>query len=1022
MRGWATTIATPTDTDTPTLPMNPLKQPTTAFAFSEAGFAELEKTYNTHLGKDYAGDLLCVGGLDPNDIYLYSKSNGLLWNVPRARDEQKRRFDFCDDTPLQQCLQKQHAAWKDLNPRSLRQQAAVLQDQHLVNANEQTQWAEVLQFGCDSEPGQSGSFYDMTFEAWRLPSQAELVSFVVANCPVRKRGTRLFSERDSFWTVVDGCILLSENFSTDQFRQESMKISPGKCESHFFCTPLPLKHLLRLVHLAGVSLQSVGQPPQIPGDCLHLHNDGVWPHVTSLLAALRQLPLQIDWRMARLPRLSPDMLLDPNQGYWELFGQDPAVLQAADLRARDPRADLQDGEVAIDFGTSSTVVALQIKGRKEVLRIGATDYDQAVQAHDFENPTVLELVDLEGLLSAWNSTAYRPPLRWDHVRCAHEAQQSLRNNQNDPQRVASIMTRLKQWARREGGAPLLQLADQVARRTLALPTLRARNPSQHQLLEVDAHYEFDPIELYAYFLGLYINWRQRGIFSRYVLSFPVRYKSSVKQNILASFRRGLQRSWPRTLAEQPEALARFTVREGASEPAAYAAAAMPALKLRPSDPGLAYAVFDFGGGTTDFDFGLYRKAITEQEKAMEYSEVFEHFGASGDNDLGGEGLLEILAFRLLQHNRDQCAAKRLCFAHPPVSLNETGLESLLADNQTATTNTVLLVGQLREFWQNHGQCAASSEGLIKLRLIDRDGQPQAMELVLNEDALAQELAERITRGVMQFLQAMHDAFAGRPLPESVQVLLAGNSCRTRWVGVCFAAIGQLQTQTELPEGWLGVQALADSLASGQTAEDEPISIDAPDADPFNDALLAQAFTGHLQRLRKRMQALFGEHPPALLIQPPLPVNVDQMQKPSAKTGVALGLLRLGEGSAIHVIDHSNRAGEARFAHFVGKDVAACLEPVLGPASVYREWKRLGLARAGEGRAVLRCHHTTAPEASSGQLELDSPVVLHLLLEFSSDKVGQAVWLRPIDPDSLEVCCQNNLPDDGQVDVQVVRLC
>lgn len=985
---------------------------TPPFAFSEAGFAELEKTYHAHLGKDYAGDLLCVHGLHAKDFYLYSKNDQLLWHVPRARNETTRTFDFCDDTPLQQHLQQQHTAWHKLNLRGLRQQAAVLLDQQLVNTHEQTQWADLLQFGCDQEPGQKGSAYDIAFKDWRLPSSGELVSFVVQrNCPVRGSGTALFTNNeDLYWTTTDGCLNLWNSGSIDSLLRGRDR-SSNSGSRYFFCTPLPIPHLLRLVHLGGLHLVCVGEPPQIPQACRVLTNQGLLPHVASRLTALRQLALQIDWRMARLPQLSPDILSDPNQGYWELFGQDPAMLQDAGLRARDPRADLQDGEVAIDFGTSSTVVALQIKGRKEVLRIGATDYDQAVQAHDFENPTVLELVDLEGLLSAWNHTAYRPPLRWDHVRCAHEAQQSLRNNQNDPQRVASIMTRLKQWARRESGTPLLQLADQVARRTLALPTLKARNPSQHQLLEVDAHYEFDPIELYAYFLGLYINWRQRGIFSRYVLSFPVRYKSSVKQNILASFRRGLQRSWPRSLAEQPEALARFAVREGASEPAAYAAAAMPALKLRPSNPGLAYAVFDFGGGTTDFDFGLYRKALTEDEKAMEFSEVFEHFGASGDNDLGGEGLLEILAFRVVQHNRDQCAAKRLCFARPPVSLNETGLESLLADNQTATTNTVLLVGQLREFWQNHGQCAASSEGLIKLRLIDRDGQAQAMDLVLNEDALALELAERITRGAMQFLQALHDAFAGRPRPETMEVLLAGNSCRTRWVGVCFAAIGQLQTQTELPEGWLGVQALAASLASDQ----------APEQGPFNDVLLAQAFAGPLQALRERMQALFGEHPPTLLIHPPLPVNVEQMQKPSAKTGVALGLLRLGEGSAIHVIDHSNQTGETRFAHFVGKDVAGCLEPVLRPTSAYRQWQRLGKARAANGRATLRLHHTTAPEASSGQLELDSPGVLHKLLEFSNDLVGAPVWLRPTDPDTLEVCCQHGQPADDGVDVQVVRL-
>ena len=801
-----------------------------------------------------------------------------------------------------------------------------------------------------------------------------------------------------------------------------VNMESGTC-FHLFCLELPKEQLLRLVHLGVLSLSLISKSPQIPAEYEVLQNHGLLDDVDDRVQGLRELPLEFDWRTARLPKLSLDMLSDPNRGYWELFGQNPVTLQDVGLRARDPRADLQDSEVAIDFGTSSTVVALTIKGRKEVLRIGATDYDQAVQPHDFENPTVLELVDLEGMLSAWNGTAYRPPLRWDHVRCAHEAQQSLRNNQSDPQRVASIMTRLKQWARRESNAPLLQLSDQVARRTLALPTLKELNPSQHQLMEVNAHYDFDPIELYAYFLGLYINWRQRGIYSRYVLSFPVRYKSSVKKRILASFRRGLQRSWPLTLAAQPDALRRFVVREGASEPAAYAAAAMPALKLRPGDPGLAYGVFDFGGGTTDFDFGLYRKAITQEEKDQEYSEVFEHFGASGDNDLGGESLLEILAFRLLQNNRDACAEKRLCFAHPPVSLNETGLESLLADSQTATTNTVLLVGQLREFWQNHGKCAASSEGVIKaLRLIDRNGLPQSIDLVLNEDALALELAERITNGVIQFLSALKDAFIDHTPPKSIHVLLAGNSCRTRWVGLCFSAIGQIQNSTMMPEGWLGVEELAAKLSNLDSPDNANLSDSNTSSAEFNDILLTKSFAASIKRVNNHMEKLFGSQPPVLLIHPPLPSTV-QMEKPSAKTGVAWGLLRLSEGGAIHVLNQSTVGGEARFAYFVGKDNAGFLDPVVRPTTAYRQWQRLGLARESQStdRAVLTFYYTTAPEASSGELAVDSPVVQNKLLEFAISKKQKPVWLRPLDPDTLEVCCQENQPTDDEADVQVVCL-
>ena len=69
-----------------------------------------------------------------------------------------------------------------------------------------------------------------------------------------------------------------------------------------------------------------------------------------------------------------------------------------------------------------------------------------------------------------------------------------------------------------------------------------RNPVRGQPLTVSADDAFDPIELYAWYLGMAINWRGRGLFLKYYLSFPVKYPSEVKQRILASFRRGLQRS------------------------------------------------------------------------------------------------------------------------------------------------------------------------------------------------------------------------------------------------------------------------------------------------------------------------------------------------------------------------------------------------------------------------------------------------------------------------------------------------
>ena len=70
-----------------------------------------------------------------------------------------------------------------------------------------------------------------------------------------------------------------------------------------------------------------------------------------------------------------------NQGLWEFFddkkSQRLSVTVDSPLYGRNPVLDIQEGNVAIDFGTSSTVVALKRNGRDELLRIGLKDFNEA---------------------------------------------------------------------------------------------------------------------------------------------------------------------------------------------------------------------------------------------------------------------------------------------------------------------------------------------------------------------------------------------------------------------------------------------------------------------------------------------------------------------------------------------------------------------------------------------------------------------------------------------------------------------
>ena len=91
----------------------------------------------------------------------------------------------------------------------------------------------------------------------------------------------------------------------------------------------------------------------------------------------------------------------------------------------------------------------------------------------------------------------------------------------------------------------------------------------------------------------------------------------------------------------------FSVNGDVSEPAAYAVCALQEYGFAPEgDDEVFYGIFDFGGGTTDFDFGLWKKS-----KKKRYDYRIENFGAGGDEFLGGENLLEMLAFDIFKENQ-----------------------------------------------------------------------------------------------------------------------------------------------------------------------------------------------------------------------------------------------------------------------------------------------------------------------------------------------------------------------------------
>ncbi|MGM9572335.1 MAG: hypothetical protein ACI3ZR_08990, partial [bacterium] len=374
--------------------------------------------------------------------------------------------------------------------------------------------------------------------------------------------------------------------------------------------------------------------------------------------------LNCDNLRAKIEPYDIKRLEDPNLGHWDLWSSEgvKAKLDRA-LVGRNPLADVkEDGIIGIDFGTKSTIVVYQDgDDNTQPMRVGRGDFSKELKADDFENPTVMEFINLDDFLNAYNRKEGRPDTRWEDLTISHTAFNSLLSVNTKSDEYYSFFNDLKQWS----GDKTRQIR------------LRDKNGHEYVLpafvdIEEDA---FNPIEIYAYYLGLFINNMYKGIYLNYILSFPVTYEKEVREKIIQSFERGIKKSLPLEILHDEECMQKFRIMQGASEPAAYAICALQQYGFDP-EPGekVFYGIFDFGGGTTDFDFGIWRSA-DETERRYDY--VINHFGAGGDKYLGGENLLELLAFEVFKENQNRLIENKIAFYKPTECRAFAGSEVLI---------------------------------------------------------------------------------------------------------------------------------------------------------------------------------------------------------------------------------------------------------------------------------------------------------------------------------------------------------
>ena len=680
---------------------------------------------------------------------------------------------------------------------------------------------------------------------------------------------------------------------------------------------------------------------------------------TSILSFLRERLLDCDYRRANLEPYADSVLSDINIGHWELFEAPeenavPVVPPSDQVwTARPPQLDVvASGTCAIDFGTKSTVVVCRNQEAR-LLRVGTGDYTKAAKKEDYENPTVIELRDLTGFEQAYQQRSGRPFTTWEEITVSHQAESALLQEDIDSSVYYAVFSELKQWAHEKDRRLLLKDRKGVVWKLDPYLTL--------------ADDAFDPIEIYAYYLGLYINNMRHGIYLDYILSFPVNYDLAVRKKLLQSFERGLKKSLPPAILADEDLMKRFRVYAGASEPAAYAAAALKAYGLEPKESGdmTAYGVFDFGGGTTDFDFGIEKLSANPRRCKFE----LHQFGRGGDPYLGGENILNHLAFEVYCANLDTMRKESIPIALPHGCTAPAGTETLILADREATQisfmNRKSLAEALRPLWEGKSEAAENlKDNQLNLSLFvdtsrtekEANQNRKTVDLTIDTGHLKDVIRSLISRGVTNFFQAWQEAFKNREeMPDHIHIFLAGNSCRSPIVKELF---------------------------------DEQIQATEADISAHSDG--------------KQAEGLFILHLPLGMEESEADPNEELDRKLTGKTGVAFGLLRSRKGGKDVKIINANvdASGEALFPYFLGDiDIEGHFHVRIGKQVPYQSWAAFCYADEED----FEIYYTSEPQAIENQMPPEAVKHVNCRIEAGdvSDADDTMIYIRKVKPDTIE---------------------
>lgn len=639
-----------------------------------------------------------------------------------------------------------------------------------------------------------------------------------------------------------------------------------------------------------------------------------------------------------------NIFMDYQKGNWDIYSNSEESIKKRELikistekeyHKRNPEIDIKSGGVvAIDFGTKSTVVAVQTQNENtSLVRIAGGSYKKAVKKEQFENPTIMEFLDIENFEKKYFESSGRPFTEWNDLRISYTAEANFKAGSK------YVLEGLKQWAGNKEEKVIIY--DKKGKRIDLKP-----------FIDVEED-EFEPIEYYAYYIGSYINNMFTGnIFTKYLLSFPIKYEKKIREKLLKSFERGIKKSLPISVLEDQRIMEEFKVYRGANEPTSYFLCAVEELgKLPKKGEKLFYGIFDFGGGTTDFSFGIC-EYVEDDFKSYDYK--ITHFNDGGDKYLGGESILKILAFELCKNNVALLKDNDIHFSCPNGCDREfLGYEGMIDNSYEAMYNTKYIAEKLRNFWEEKEDELTNQTTITLAELYDNSSNYKSLTLKFDKDIYEELINKILKKGIENFISSLEMAYTKNEQGEeisadSMEIFLSGNSSKSKRFQKLFEEkINELELEI---------------LKNAENKEKV-----------FN-------------------------------INYPIEINKNKDDlEINAKTGTAIGLLESREGGRFKIVarDEVKNNNEINFQYFVGYLKNRKLKVILDSSNDYENWIKVSDASIRE----KEIYYITSANSIEGEVFSDNPGLRRKYIKIGKEYLEDEIfiYIQAFETDKIRYC-------------------